>query len=104
MEKTVSTSLESRLSPKKIRSTGLHDKRFDEVVNYLHTTYATGEIISRARKKLKSYRKASGVIALLYAKRLYTKTLRCRIVYEEKKAKSLFDEGLDELICNNMGV
>lgn len=44
------------------------------------------------------------VSAALYAKWLYTKALRCEIVYKEKRVKMLFAAELDELVWDNMRV
>lgn len=86
---------------------GLHDGRLStyvEVVNYLQTTYATDDIIAKAIKELESYEQAPGLFAALYAKIVYTKTLRCGIVCEREKIKSSIYEGLYNSICDNMRV
>lgn len=64
-------------------------------------TYATDVIIPKAVRELDSYRQGSGVSAAPYAKRLYIKALRCEIVREEKRVKSLFFEGLDGSVCDS---
>lgn len=53
---------------------------------------------------MESDKQAPEVSAAFYAKRLYTKALRCGIVYEEKRVKLLFVKGLDESACDNLRV
>lgn len=47
---------------------------------------------------------ASKVSAMLYAKMLYNKALRYGIVIEEERVESLFAEGLDKSMSENMRV
>lgn len=77
---------------------------FVKVFNYFLVTYVTDEIIAQAIKQLKYFKKTPGVSAALYAKVLYTKTQRYGIIYEEKRVKKLFVQGLGALICDNMCV
>lgn len=60
-------------------------------------------IIAQAIKELESNKPLSGVSAALYAKRLYSKALR-GIIYDGKRAKSLFAKGLNSSICNNIRI
>lgn len=55
-------------------------------------------------KEWEPYKPAPVVSAALYSKKLYSKALRCGIVYPEKRIKSWFDEALGESICENMRV
>lgn len=53
---------------------------------------------------MESYKQGSGISAALYAMRLYTRALRCKIVYEERKVRSLFVKEINEPICDNLQV
>lgn len=66
------------------------------------STFATDDIIFWESKELESYEKAPELSAELYAKKLYTKALRCGVGYEEKGAKSLLIEGLGASAYDNM--
>lgn len=105
MKMSALSSLETRLSPRKIRASGLHDEKLStyvEVVTHFLGTYATNNIIAQTMKELEFYKQTPGVSAALYAMNLYTNALRCRIVCVKKRVTSLFAEGLNELKCNNI--
>lgn len=105
MKKPASSSLSARLSSRKSKSSGLHDERLSsyvEVVNFMLATYATDDVIARAVKTLENYKQLPGMAPTDFAKRLYTKALRCGMVYEEKRVKSLFVEGLEDAVCDNV--
>lgn len=56
-----------------IRATSLHNERLSDyakVVNYLHKTYATNDIIAHANKEFESYKQAPQISAARYAKRI----------------------------------
>lgn len=95
MKKSVPSFLKVRFSLEKICATELHDGtifNYIEVVNYLLTTYTTDDTTAHATKKLGSHKQAAEVLTASYTNRLYTKALRCRIVYEERRLKSFFVE------------
>lgn len=50
--------------------------------------YATDDIFAHAIKYLGSYKRALVLSAALYAKRLYTRAPRYRVVYEESGVES----------------
>lgn len=60
--------------------------------------------LSRQSRRLKFYKQAPRISALVHVKRLYIKALQCGIVFEEKRVKWLFVKGMDESICNNMRI
>lgn len=68
------------------------------------TAYAIGNIVAHAIKELDAYKKASGVFAALYAKRLYTNAQCWKLCYEQKGFRFSFVEKLDEWVCDSMDV
>lgn len=64
--------------------------------------YANVDVIPRAVKIFESYNQGPGILASDYAMKLYTRALRCGIVYEEKRVDSLFVERLEESVGNNV--
>lgn len=94
------------LFAEKRNSTSLNHKRpflYVKVVHNLLTTYITDDIIYGAIRDLKLYKQTSSVPSTAYAKGLYRLALRCD-VYQEKKIKSLFGEGLEYETFGNMRV
>lgn len=107
MKKPASSLLKARILPEIDRATSLHDERllsYFEAVNYLLTTYTTDDPTAHTIKELELYKQVPGISPASYAKRLYTKALRCGIVSKEKVLKSLFVEILVESVCDNMRV
>lgn len=107
MRKPASSSLQARLSPKKMQAKGLHEDRFPpsfEVFNYVLAMYATEDIIYGANEMLEIYEQSPEVSDALYTKKLYTKPLRCVNVYEEKRVKPMLAGSLDQPVCDDMSV
>lgn len=107
MKKPASSSLEAHLPSKRRHATGHHHEwlsSYGEVVHYLLATYAPDDIIARVVKESESYKQGSGVSMALQAYRLYTKALRCGLVYRERRVKLLLVKCLDELVYDSMHV
>lgn len=105
MKKPASSSLFAGLYCRKSNASVLHDGRLScdaEVVNLILVTYATYDAIAIAVKYLEFYKQASSMTPTEFAKKMYTKALRCGPVYEEMRLKLLFVHGLGDAVYDSV--
>lgn len=98
------SSLSAPLSSRKSNSSGLRDmwlSSYAAVIKFLLTMYAIYDVTARVVKFLKTFKQGLGVSPTELAKRVYTKALRCGMLYEGKRVNSLFVERLQDAVCND---
>lgn len=72
-----------------------------EVLNYLLATYATDKFIAEANMDIINFKQCADKNADEHAQALWTKGLRCRLVYDEYGLKGIFTEGLRQSLSQN---
>lgn len=88
MKNPASLSLSARLLSRKLNSSGLYQEglfSYVEFAKFLLKTYGTDDIIAHVVKYLERYKQVPGMARTELAKKLYTRALRCGLVYEEDK-------------------
>ena len=67
---------------------------YEEVVNFLLTTYVTNEVISEEYNRVMQFRQSTGQGEQDFADKLWQKAQRCGTVFSDRRLKSLFADNL----------
>lgn len=71
---------------------------YPQVVNFLIRNYATDEVIAEAYNEVINCKQAATMTELRYSQLLWDKALRCGTVFSDLRLKSLFADGVSEVI------
>lgn len=84
---------------------GLHDERlfsYFKAVNFLFLSYTTKDVITFAVRYLEKHRPVLCTAPTVFVERIYTRALKCDLVYDKKRVKPLLVKGFDEAVCDRM--
>lgn len=105
MKEPASSYLSTHISLKKLKAPEQHNDRllsYAQLINFLLSIYATVDDFACAEKYLESYIQAQWMAPVKSAKKIYTKTLWCGLLYIEKRVKSKLVEEFEKAICDNI--